>query len=133
MINSSMASGSRAAAVLARLCRRLILGLMLASPVTDLAAQTDSSTRMPASAAAPLAGQLVHPSMGVPRDSLQAVRIAEHVLRGNAGDNRFSVIVFTAVDGGYLIKLRPEPVTPGGGGVVWVESDGSVRILRRYR
>jgi hypothetical protein len=130
-----MARGGERGAVLAKLCPGFILVLLLASPVNAQAAQKDSSTRhsTAASAAVPRPGQLVHPSLGAPKDSLQAVRIAERVLRGNSARGLFSVTVFTAVDGGYLIKLRPEPVTPGGGGLVWVESDGSVRILRRYR
>ena len=106
----------------------LLLGLELFSGQL-LQAQRSKITK----AAAPLPGQLIRASLGPARDSAQAVRIAQTVLSVDKARSRLHAVFFTSVDGGYLIKLLPQPATPGGGGLVWVESDGSVRVLRRYR
>jgi hypothetical protein len=89
------------------------------------------SQELPGGLAGP--GSLVPPAMGPPRDSAHAVEIAQRVLYEPQSGLSLRVGMFTAADGGYLIRLLTDPAAPGGGGLVWVESDGSVRVLRRYR
>ena len=46
-------------------------------------------------------------------DSASAVKVASASLRQAGGGKTFRVTVFSAVDGGYVVKLQPEPVMPG--------------------
>lgn len=86
-----------------------------------------------ASRAIAMPGDRVPPALGQPRDSAHAVEIASHVLSAPRAEESFKVYLFVPVDGGFLLQLIPSPATPGGGGLVWVEVDGSVLVLRRYR
>jgi hypothetical protein len=80
-----------------------------------------------------LPGDRVPPLLGPARDSTQAVAIARRVLyEPNAGIS-LRVALFVATDDGFLIRLLTDPAVPGGGGLLWVEADGSVLVLRRYR
>jgi len=78
-------------------------------------------------------GDLIAPSLGVPTDSGKAVQIASHVLQSTGGGPSFRVVLFVSVDGGFLISLVTSPSLVGGGGLLWVNTDGSVWVLRRYR
>lgn len=89
--------------------------------------------RLPAQRSPAMPDQVIRTSLGPARDSAHAVRIAQRVLNAAPTRSPLKTAFFASVDGGYLIKLVPEPATPGGGGLVWVESDGRVRVLRRYR
>jgi len=77
-------------------------------------------------------GEHVRPSAGPARDSSSAIKVATASLNRDTS-LRYAVTFFIAFERGYLIKLSPEPVVPGGGGLLWVEPDGSALILRRER
>lgn len=78
-------------------------------------------------------GMLVAPVMGRAADSLRAVRIGACVLGFGTADTSFRVQLFVAVEDGFLVRLQSYPPYPGGGGLLWVEPDGTVRVLRRAR
>ena|SRR5438552_762413 len=66
--------------------------------------------------------------------------IAEVQARGALSEGPFDKSPFTiysvkAVDDGFLVSLGPtEPMTLGGGGLVWVDGEtGCLSILRRYQ
>jgi hypothetical protein len=78
-------------------------------------------------------GDVVPPMYGPAKDSAAAVRIATRILNGTKNATVYRTQLFVSVDAGYLVELVPAPVTPGGGGLFWIESNGSARVLRRYR
>ena len=84
-------------------------------------------------ATAAVPGQVVPPTSGRPRDSAHVVAIARRVLDDPKAGLSFRVATFVRVDNAFLVQLSPDPPSVGGGGVLWVESDGSVLVLRRDR
>ena len=73
---------------------------------------------------------------GPVRDSARAVDVAAEVLNspeGPGGGMTFRVRTFLERQGGFVVELAPEPALPGGGGLLWIEMDGTVTVLRRYR
>ena len=76
---------------------------------------------------------VVAPVLGPPRDSAGAVAIARRVLQDGVERNAFTIAHFLEIDDGFLVKVLPHPATPGGGGLLWIDVDGSAWILRRYR
>lgn len=113
------------------------LGLGCRAQPTDDEAAFDTSSfnakMEAASRAIAMPGDRVPPALGQPQDSAHAVEIASRVLRAPDSEETLKVYLFVAVNGGFLLQLIPSPATPGGGGLVWVETDGSVLVLRRYR
>ena len=77
-------------------------------------------------------GQVVRSKIGPASDSTSAIRIATQVL-SDRSNRRFRVTLFVNVDRGFLIQMQPDPVTVGGGGLLWIEPDGRAQVLRRYR
>jgi hypothetical protein len=124
----------------------VICGVLLAAAVLfagcgEGATSSDSTSAAQPGSARPLQelpgaagpGEIVPPVSGPPRDSAHAVEIAHRVVHEPKSRLTLRVAMFTSADGGFLIKLVADPPAVGGGGLVWVEADGSVLVLRRYR
>jgi hypothetical protein len=78
----------------------------------------------------------IPPKFGPARDSVQAVAVAARFLnnpRDPGGGTTFRVASFLERQGGYIVELSPEPATPGGGGLLWIEHNGRLTVLQRYR
>ena len=108
--------------------------LAAAQPTLGASVELSSTNRGLLTQSTPmvLPGQVVRSKIGPASDSTAATRIATQVL-SDRSNQRFRITLFVSVDHGFLIQMQPDPVTVGGGGLLWIEPDGRAQVLRRYR